>query len=78
MAWAVSEWGQQPVNAILAAFDVYCPRQSGEINNGSGTNGATNDEGTNNGATNDAGTNNGSGNQVAKNGAEQDRINKST
>ena len=69
----MSEWGQQPVNAILAAFDVYCPRQSGEINNGSGNNGSGN-----NGATNDAGTNNGSGNQVAKNGAEQDRINKST
>jgi len=37
LAWAVSEWGQDGADAVLAIFDVYCPRQSGEINSGSGT-----------------------------------------
>ena len=68
----MSEWGQQPVNAILAAFDVYCPRQSGEINSGSGTK----KPGSNASTTKKPGSNNLVTNKPS--GAEQDRIYKST
>merc|ERR1712176_775656 len=33
LAWAVSEWGQDGKDAVLAIFDVYCPRQSIGSNN---------------------------------------------
>ena len=81
----MSEWGQDGADAVLAIFDVYCPRQSGVSNNPGGTNNPTNNEhGSNNEPGNQPGNQpanqpaNQPDNQAAKNGAEQDRIYKST
>ena len=68
----MSEWGQDGADAVLAIFDVYCPRQSGEINSGSGTK----KPGSNASTTKKPGSNNLVTNQPS--GAEQDRIYKST
>ena len=78
----MSEWGQDGADAVLAIFDVYCPRQSGEINSGSGTKkpgsnaSTTKKPGSNASTTKKPGSNNLVTNQPS--GAEQDRIYKST
>ena len=69
---AVSEIGEEPVKAIQAAFDVYCPA-AGAPTNGSGGNSSS---GGNSGSIAGSGSVSGAG-SGAQSGAEQDRINKS-
>ena len=65
----MSEIGQEGVNVILAAFNVYCPK------GGSNTGGSNPPTDSNPGNTGNHGSNSGNN---AGSGAEQDRINKST
>jgi len=74
---AVSEVGEEPVKAIQAAFDVYCPA-GGSTNGSGGNSGSVGNSGSggNSGSVAGSGSVSGAG-SGAGSGAEQDRINKS-